>query len=265
MPLRVSGTSLVDDALGESLHDGGLADAGLADQHRVVLGAPLQDLDHAADLVVAPDHRVELALTRAVGEVERVLFQRLTLALGLGVLDFLAPAHRLDRLLDGLARPAMLLQQPAGLALVLGQGEQEHLGGDELVTPLLRFLVRDVEEVAKVARQRDLAGSAFHLRQPLDALSEGVTQRRDVDARSLQQRRGAAVLLLQQRQQEVRGLDERVVLAERQALGVGEGLLELGRELVEAHAGTPFFRPFQYEGFPPGFKQKQLRSHAKSK
>ena len=50
------------DALGEALDDGGLADAGLADQHGVVLGAPGEHLDHAPDLVVAADHRVELAL-----------------------------------------------------------------------------------------------------------------------------------------------------------------------------------------------------------
>ena len=51
-----------DDALGEPLDDGGLADAGLADQHRVVLGAPREHLHDAADLGVAADDRVELAL-----------------------------------------------------------------------------------------------------------------------------------------------------------------------------------------------------------
>jgi hypothetical protein len=50
------------DALGEALDDGGLADAGLADQHRVVLGLARQDADDAADLVVAADDRVELAV-----------------------------------------------------------------------------------------------------------------------------------------------------------------------------------------------------------
>ncbi len=53
------------DALREALDDRGLADAGLADQHRVVLGAPRQHLHDAADLVVAADHRVELAATGA--------------------------------------------------------------------------------------------------------------------------------------------------------------------------------------------------------
>ena len=80
--LQRLGHLVVDDALREALDDGGLAHAGLADQHRVVLGAPLQDLDRAADLVVAADHRVELAFAGALGEVDRVLLQRLALALG---------------------------------------------------------------------------------------------------------------------------------------------------------------------------------------
>ena len=52
----------LDDAPGQALDDGGLADAGLADEHRVVLGAPRQHLDDAADLLVAADDRVELAV-----------------------------------------------------------------------------------------------------------------------------------------------------------------------------------------------------------
>ena len=56
-----SGTSPDDDPLGEALDDRGLADAGLADQDGVVLGAAGEDLDDAADLVVAADDRVELA------------------------------------------------------------------------------------------------------------------------------------------------------------------------------------------------------------
>jgi hypothetical protein len=59
----------VDDALGETLDDGGLADAGFADQHRVVLGAAGKDLDDAADLLVAADDRVDLARAGARGEV----------------------------------------------------------------------------------------------------------------------------------------------------------------------------------------------------
>ena len=54
----------VDDAQRQPLDDRGLADAGLADQHGIVLGAAGQHLDGAADLLVAADHRVELAFAR---------------------------------------------------------------------------------------------------------------------------------------------------------------------------------------------------------
>ncbi len=47
---------------GETLDDGGLADAGLADQHRVVLRPAREDLHHALDLGLAADDGVELAL-----------------------------------------------------------------------------------------------------------------------------------------------------------------------------------------------------------
>src|SRR5581483_1153612 len=62
-----------DDAVGEALGDGGLADAGLADQHRVVLGAARQDLDDALDLLRAADHWVELARARGRREVHTEL------------------------------------------------------------------------------------------------------------------------------------------------------------------------------------------------
>ena len=59
------------------------------------------------------------------------------------------------------------------------------------------------------------------------------------DAGAGEQRRGAAVLLREQRGEQVLRLDEAVVVAERQALGVGERLLELGGQLVETHRGLP--------------------------
>ena len=50
-----------DDPMGQALGDGGLADAGLADERRVVLGPARQDLDDPVDLLLAADDRVELA------------------------------------------------------------------------------------------------------------------------------------------------------------------------------------------------------------
>ena len=48
-----------DDPLGQPLDDGGLADTGLADEDRIVLPAPREDLDHSPYLFVPADHRIE--------------------------------------------------------------------------------------------------------------------------------------------------------------------------------------------------------------
>ena len=51
----------LDDAPRQAFGDRGLADAGIADIERVVLGAPAQDLDGALDLGLAADQRIDLA------------------------------------------------------------------------------------------------------------------------------------------------------------------------------------------------------------
>ena len=68
------------DALREAFDHGGLADAGLADQDRVVLAAAHQDVDDLADLVVAADDRVHLAAARLLGQVDGEFLQRFLLA-----------------------------------------------------------------------------------------------------------------------------------------------------------------------------------------
>ena len=65
--LEALGHVAAHDPLRESLGDGGLADARLTDEHRVVLGPPRQHLDDAPDLLVAADDRVELARSRVRG------------------------------------------------------------------------------------------------------------------------------------------------------------------------------------------------------
>jgi hypothetical protein len=81
--LQALGDVAVDDPLCQSFDDRRLADARLADEHRVVLRATRQHLDDATDLLVAPDDRIELAPTSRVGQVARVRLQRLILILGI--------------------------------------------------------------------------------------------------------------------------------------------------------------------------------------
>src|SRR5208283_2820469 len=72
-----------NDPLGQALDDRGLADARLADQHGIILGAPRQHLDNPANLLVAPDYRVELARRGELREIAPVTLQRLVGRLGI--------------------------------------------------------------------------------------------------------------------------------------------------------------------------------------
>ena len=63
------------NTLREAFHDRRLADAGFADEHRVVLAAPRKNRDDAFDLVVATDDRIEFAAAREVGKVARKILQ----------------------------------------------------------------------------------------------------------------------------------------------------------------------------------------------
>src|SRR5207249_2886111 len=61
------------NALREGLDDGGLADAGLPDKDRVVLGAAREDLYDALDLLLAADDGVELVGASGGGKVDAKL------------------------------------------------------------------------------------------------------------------------------------------------------------------------------------------------
>src|SRR5207247_8311796 len=117
LPLQELGNLVGRDPRSESLDDGGLADAGLADQHRVVLGSAREDLHHPLDLGLAPDDGVELALGGELRQVAPELVEQL----------------RALRLLAGSAAGALL--PPAGAG--------EH--ADDLVADLLRVSV-EVEQ-----------------------------------------------------------------------------------------------------------------------
>ena len=66
---------VVGDHLGQTLDDGRLSDARLADQHRVVLSPARQHLHDPLGLAVASDDRVQLLLPGRLGEVATELVQ----------------------------------------------------------------------------------------------------------------------------------------------------------------------------------------------
>ena len=97
------------DTLGQAFHDGGLADAGLANQHRVVLGTTGENLNHAADFLVTADDRVQLAFLGGGRQVGGVLLQGLVRAFRVRAGDLRAAAHAGYGLAQGSCGDAVLL------------------------------------------------------------------------------------------------------------------------------------------------------------
>ena len=164
----------------------------LADQHRVVLGAPLQHLDGAADLVVAADHRVELALG-ALGEVSVYFFSASRW-----------PSASGDR---PSGRRAPRRWPPPALA------RQAMAARHAQVAPVAPPARRPAPEAGRPAPSR-----------PPSAAPRC--------ARRRAQQRARAVVLRQHGREHVHRLDVGVVARHREALGLGERLLELAGEFV---------------------------------
>ena len=97
-----------DDAAGQPFDDRGLADAGLADEDRIVLRPAREHLDHAADFLVAANHRIELAAAGQLGEVAAVALERLISAFRVLVRHALRAAHARQRREDLVAGEAAL-------------------------------------------------------------------------------------------------------------------------------------------------------------
>ena len=145
----------IDDALREPLDDRGLADAGLADQHRIVLGAPRQHLDGAPDLLVAADHRIDLAVARRLGEVAGIFLERVIGVLGRRGVGGAALAQGLDGGIEVLRRDAGPGQDLARLAVLLErERQQQPLDRDVAVAGLLGHLLGLVED-PRQRRARD--------------------------------------------------------------------------------------------------------------
>ena len=220
-PFRRLGDVAGDDALREPLDDRSLADAGLADQDRVVLRAARQHLDHASDLLVAADDRIEPPRLGRLGQVAPELRERLVAALGVGGRD--APAGR------DLGDPGEELVSRDDV-----EREQKVLRRDILVLHPLRLVERAVEDL------RERSGESRLLLRAFDA---GLLGERRLSLGS--QRFGvghelARQLLVEQRQQQVLGIELRVAVPARELLRCGDGVLCLDRELVEVHALPPF-------------------------
>ncbi len=145
----------IGDALGQAFHDGGFADARLADQHRIVLGAAAQDLHHALQLVIAADQRIERAIHGGLREIAAELGQQRAF-LGAAGGDLFR--RRALNLFAHLRKAQSALMQDFGgkTFLFAQQAEQQMLGADVLVIQALGFFGAIGEHTLAFVAEREI-------------------------------------------------------------------------------------------------------------
>jgi hypothetical protein len=217
LALEALGHVAGDDALGEPFDDRRLADAGIADQYRVVLRAAREHLDDAADLLVASDHGIELPRLGGCGQVTAELLERLIRPLGVLARHALRAAHVLE------PREQLVAGDDV-------EREQQVLGRDVLVLELPHLVLGAVEHARERGADLRLLRPSAHDRQPLD-----LAHRLLLDCASALVEERARQVLAEQCEQQVVGRDLRVAAAARELLGGGDRLLRLERQTVEVH------------------------------
>src|SRR5581483_6868829 len=233
------GHVIVGNLLRQPFDDGGLANTRLADQHRVVLGAPAQNLDHAQDFVVAPDHRVEFALLRHACQVAAVLFERAVAAFGLGVGDALPAPEVLDDLQDALFGHACFLHDAGNGCAGLAQNRQEDVfSTDVLVLQAIGFFLGQIDHALDAGRHEHLSRAAAidcRFRAGLQDFVQLEAQRVLVNIHFFENLRYHTLWLFQERQQDVFGIHLIMPVALQDFVGAGGGVLRTLSESIKTH------------------------------
>ena len=236
--LESFGDILGDDALCQAFDDGRLADAGLADEHRVVLGAARQDLNDAPDLFVATDHRIELPLPRQLGQVASIALESLVGVFGRGAGDALTAADLLQGGEEVFATHSLITQQLAGGPVVVQRRDHEVLDADVLVLELSGFVLGALQQLAQALCDEDLIGAsarAADLRDSFERRLDGARERCDVDSGGLQQGAGDTVGRFDQGAHEVLDIDSLMLGSRGPRLRVAQRLLRSFRQPIQIH------------------------------
>jgi len=263
--LEPLGHVAAEDPLREALDDGGLADAGLADEDGVVLGLAGEDADGAADLLVAADDRVELALPRLGHEVDAVLLEGLVGGLGIVGRDALGAAHVLERLEDlGPVEAETLAQFLQGLGLAgLDQAEEEVLDRDIFVLEGLGLVLGLGQYLIDRLGDVDLRGvhAPGDLGQAVQLAIDRKLHGGGRDRHLLEEPGHDPLLLPEEGGEQVPGFHLVVLEAARDGLRVGDGLARHLGESVEIHDVIPsaYVGPIRQKYAPSGDPSRRPR------
>ena len=218
LSLMVSGTSPLTIFWARPSTTAVLPTPGAPDQHRVVLGPAGQHLHDALDFLLPADHRVELALARALGQVAAELVKHqgggrrgLGRRARRGGLLALVSVQQLDDLLAHAVQVGAELDQHLGgdTVALTDQAEQDVLGTDVVVAELQRFTQRQLKHLLGPRREGDVPGR--RLLALADDLLDLLPNRVQADAERLQRLGRDTFALMDEAEQDVLGADVVVI------------------------------------------------------
>ena len=253
---KLSGTSPLTIRCARPFHDRGLADARFADQHRIVFGAAGEHLDGAPDLLVAADHRIDLAVAGGLSEITRVFFQRVIAAFSRAGIGGAALAQCIDRRVEILRGHTRGGQYASRLAVLLErEREQQPFDRDIAVARLFRDLLRLIENPRQSRSQIDLASAATG---NFGKLGERRLDSRKRLARSaagaIDQAAGQTLGVIEQNLEQVLGRELLVALAQGQRLSrlnKPAGAVGIFLEIHVSSLGLPVARAHRAGVSPP--------------
>ena len=216
-----------EDPLGQSLGDGGLSHARLADQDGIVFGFSGQDPDHVSDLLVPADHRIQLLLPGLGHQVEAVFVQ--------SVVGLLRIVSRHPSAFDRgqgfqeilLADAEILEEQREGGGGLFQERQEDVFHGNVFVPHGCCGLLRGCEHPVALRRHIDLVRFPPAAGHPGDVL-QLVVQRPEkcvrIDAHFFQQRADQTAVLVQERVQQMFGNHLQILVFQGDILGAVQRL-----------------------------------------
>ena len=196
----------------QTFDDRGFADAGFANQHRIVFRSTRQHLNRAADFVVAANDRIEFSLAGLIRKVTRIFCQRLIIRFGVLIGNPRAAARLLDHFQQIVAINAVLTQDLSRFTVFLvSDRQQQMLGRDVLVLHLLGLLSARRKNFGKT--RAEILLTTLNARKTRDCRFAVVLHNLDVRPQLTQQWTNDAFGLFEHRAKNVLRLDLLILIS----------------------------------------------------
>ena len=210
----------IDDALRQTFHDRGLADARLPDEDGVVLRPAGKHLHRAADFLVPPDDGIELAVARRLRQVAGIFLQRVVFIFRRLAVGGAALPHVLDRLVQFLWGNPGGFKRLRGLrSFRHGQRQQHEFRRDVAVARLLRHLFGLIQRTRRCGIQMKCVGAAaLDRRNLVHGPVDGELRFLGIATGRIDERGGHPFPVIEEGLQQVFGRETLMVLTDRNGL-----------------------------------------------